>query len=496
MEKNVILELENITKIYPGVVALDSVNFQLREGEVHVLSGENGAGKSTLIKILSGAEQPDYGSIIYQGKKRSFKYAYEAQRAGIATIYQEFNLIPELSIAQNIYLGREPKKLLGTFIDWKKVEKQAQALFDMLGVKIDVKTKVVNLPVSKQQMVEIAKALSLDSKVIIFDEPTSTLTDDDIVKLFEIIKRLREKKIGIIYISHRLEELFEIGDRVTVLRDGKKTGHHNIKDIDMSKIITEMVGRKIDKQFARDLQKPGKEVLKVEGFTSKGVFSNINFSVREREIVGFSGLVGSGRTEVMRAVFGIDKFDSGSLHFYGNKVEKSDPLKSVKLKLAFIPEDRKSEGTCLNLNIRDNIILASMASIFKSGIINLHEEKKLVTQAIKDLDIKTPSMQQKVKFLSGGNQQKVVLAKWLLTKSKIFIFDEPTRGIDVGAKAEFHKLINLLVKEGAGVIMISSEMPEVIGMSDRIFVMKEGTIVQEFSREEASQEKILKAAIG
>ncbi|MFA5603151.1 MAG: ATP-binding cassette domain-containing protein, partial [Bacilli bacterium] len=253
---------------------------------------------------------------------------------------------------------------------------------------------------------------------------------------------------------------------------------------------------KIDKQFARDLQKPGKEVLKVEGFTSKGVFSNINFSVREREIVGFSGLVGSGRTEVMRAVFGIDKFDSGSLHFYGNKVEKSDPLKSVKLKLAFIPEDRKSEGTCLNLNIRDNIILASMASIFKSGIINLHEEKKLVTQAIKDLDIKTPSMQQKVKFLSGGNQQKVVLAKWLLTKSKIFIFDEPTRGIDVGAKAEFHKLINLLVKEGAGVIMISSEMPEVIGMSDRIFVMKEGTIVQEFSREEASQEKILKAAIG
>ena len=496
MEKNTILELQGITKIYPGVVALDSVSFDLKEGEAHILSGENGAGKSTLIKILSGAEQPDSGNIIYQGAKSEFKYAFDAQKAGIATIYQEFNLIPELSIAQNIYLGREPRKFFNSTINWKQVEKDASKLFEMLGVKLDVREKVANLSVSKQQMVEIAKALSLNAKVIIFDEPTSTLTDEDKSKLFEIIYKLKGQGIGIIYISHRLEELFEIGDRVTVLRDGKRTGHHNIKDIDMDKIITEMVGRKIEKQFERDIQTHGKEMLKVEGLSSKGVFNDISFSVREKEIVGFSGLVGSGRTEVMKAVFGIDPFDSGTVTIEGNSVHKPDPIQSVRKKIAFIPEDRKHDGACLNLSVKENIVQAAMPYLFGKGIINLTHERELVEASVAELRIKTPTMLQKVKFLSGGNQQKVVLAKWLLTKAKIFIFDEPTRGIDVGAKAEFHKLINQLVKEGAAVIMISSEMPEVIGMSDRIFVMKEGSIVKEFSRAEADQEKILKAAIG
>jgi ABC-type sugar transport system ATPase subunit len=491
-----LFELQGITKIYPGVVALDNVSFDLKPGEVHVLCGENGAGKSTLIKIMSGAEFQDAGTIIYQGNERVFKDPQDAQRSGVATIYQEFNLIPEMSIAQNLFLGREPKKFFNSTIDWKKVWADAEKYFDMIGVKLDVREKIKNISVSRQQLVEIAKALSLNAKVIIFDEPTSTLTDEDAKRLFKIIEQLKNQGIGIIYISHRLEELFQIGTRVSVLRDGKKIAEHSIKEVTKQQIISEMVGRTLDKEYERNIQQPGKEMLRVENLTSGSTFRNINFYVRQKEIIGFSGLVGAGRTEVMRAVFGIDKFDNGTIYLKGKKYFPKKPKASVRHKIAFIPEDRKNEGLCLDLSVRENIIHASMGSLFKDKIVNSKKEISFVDHYVKELKIKTPTRDQIVKNLSGGNQQKVVLAKWLLTQAEIFIFDEPTRGIDVGAKAEFHILIDKLVTEGAAVILISSELPEVLGMSDRIYVMKEGSLVEEFSRDEATQENVIRAAIG
>jgi ribose transport system ATP-binding protein len=366
----------------------------------------------------------------------------------------------------------------------------------MIGVKLDVREKIKNISVSKQQLVEIAKALSLNAKVIIFDEPTSTLTDEDAKRLFRIIGKLKEQGMGIIYISHRLEELFQIGTKVSVLRDGKKIAEHAIGEVTKQQIISEMVGRTLEKEFNRTIQHPGKEMLRVEHLTSGKRFRDVSFHVREREIVGFSGLVGAGRTEIMRAIFGIDKFDSGTIFLEGKKFEARKPRTSVTHKIAFIPEDRKNEGLCLDLSARENMIHASMPFLFKDKVIRKHRENSSVDNYIKELKIKTPSRDQTVRNLSGGNQQKVVLAKWLLTQAKIFIFDEPTRGIDVGAKAEFHNLIDKLVTEGAAVILISSELPEVLGMSDRIYVMKEGVLVKEFAREEADQEKVIQAAIG
>jgi ribose transport system ATP-binding protein len=495
MANDTLFELKDITKIYPGVVALDKVSFDLKPGDVHVLCGENGAGKSTLIKIMSGAEFQDAGTIMFQGEERTFKDPQDAQRSGVATIYQEFNLIPEMTIAQNLFLGREPKKFMNSTIDWKRARKDSEKYFDLIGVKLDVWEKIKNISISKQQLVEIAKALSLNAKVIIFDEPTSTLTDEDAKRLFSIIGKLREQGLGIIYISHRLEELFKIGTRVSVLRDGKKVAEHEIKDVTKQQIISEMVGRTLDKEFSRTIQAPGKEMLRVEHLSSGNVFKDINFLVHEREIVGFSGLVGAGRTEIMRAIFGIDIFESGTIYHEGKKYSAKNPRAAVRHKIAFIPEDRKNEGLCLGLSVRENMIHAAMPFMFKDKIIRSGKEIKSVDQYIEELKIKTPSRDQIVNNLSGGNQQKVVLAKWLLTQARIFIFDEPTRGIDVGAKAEFHNLIDKLVTEGAAVILISSELPEVLGMSDRIYVVKEGVLVQEFSREEADQEKVIRAAI-
>jgi len=496
MANDTLFELRGITKIYPGVVALNKVSFDLKAGEVHVLCGENGAGKSTLIKIMSGAESPDAGTIVFQGEVCTFKDPRDAQRSGVATIYQEFNLIPEMTIAQNLFLGREPKKLFNSMIDWRRVRKDAEKYFDMLNVKIDVWEKIKNISVSKQQLVEIARALSLNAKVIIFDEPTSTLTDEDAKRLFNIIGKLKEQGIGIVYISHRLEELFQIGTRVSVLRDGKKIAEHDIKDVTKQQLISEMVGRILGKEFNRTIQEPGKEMLRVEHLSSGKVFKDISFYVREREIVGFFGLVGSGRTEIMRAIFGIDGYESGTIYIEGKKYSAVKPRHSVQHRIAFISEDRKNEGLCLELSVRENMIHAAMPFMFKNKIIRPAQEVSFVDALIKELQIKTPSQEQMVKNLSGGNQQKVVLAKWFLTKARIFIFDEPTRGLDVGAKAEVHNLIDKLVTEGAAVILISSELPEVLGMSDRIYVMKEGALVREFSREEADQEKVIKAAIG
>jgi ribose transport system ATP-binding protein len=494
MEKNYLLEMKNITKIFPGVVALDRVNFNLLPGEVHVLVGENGAGKSTLIKCISGAHQPDGGEIYLEGEQVSITSSKRAQQLGIATIYQEFNLIPELTLAQNIFLGREPKKLNNFLIDWKRLYKKAEELIQSLGIELDPRLLVSKVSVSQQQMIEIAKALSLNAKIILFDEPTSALTAKDIENLFNIIRKLKEKGIGIIYISHRLDEIKEIGDRVTVFRDGQYIDTFNANELAMNKLIYAMVGREIKEQFPRTYNKPGKEMLRVEGLSKNGVFEDISFKVRSGEIVGFSGLVGSGRTEVMNAIFGADKFDSGKVFIEGREV-KTTPRKCVSLGLGFIPEDRKNTGLCLKLKVKENIVHAAMSIIFKNSIVNTRKETEYASKYVEELSIKTPGLNQQVKYLSGGNQQKVVLAKWLLTKAKIFIFDEPTRGIDVGAKSEFHKLMDALVAEGAAVIMVSSEMPEILGMSDRIYVMHEGRITAELSREEATQEKILSYAM-
>ncbi|MCJ7788806.1 MAG: sugar ABC transporter ATP-binding protein [Candidatus Atribacteria bacterium] len=487
--------MKNITKIFPGVVALNKVNFNLLPGEVHVLVGENGAGKSTLIKCIAGAYQPDEGEIYFKGKKILITSPKKAQELGIATIYQEFNLIPELTLGQNIFLGREPKKLNNLLIDWKNLYKKAKELIESLGIELDPRLLVSEASISQQQMIEIAKALSMDAKIILFDEPTSALAAKDIEILFKIIKKLREKKIGIIYISHRLEEIKEIGDRVTTFRDGEYIDTFDANKLAMDKLIYSMIGREIKDQFPRTYNKPNEELLRVEKLTRKGLFKNISFNVRSGEIVGFAGLIGSGRTEVMNAIFGSDKIDSGRVFIEGREI-KPTPRKCVSLSMGFIPEDRKDNGICLKLSVKENIIHAAMSNLFKNGIINVKKEEEYANQYIEKLRIKTPSLYKQVRYLSGGNQQKVVLAKWLLTKAKIFIFDEPTRGIDVGAKSEFHKLMDVLVAEGAALIMISSEMPEILGMSDRVYVMNEGRITTELSREEASQEKILSYAMG
>lgn len=489
-----LLQLDQVTKIFPGVVALDKVNFDLEYGEVHVLVGENGAGKSTLIKVLSGAHSPDRGSIVFEGKAIRLPSATKAQEAGIATIFQEFNLIPELTVAQNVFLGREPKRLFGTTIDWPRCRREAKAIFERLGIPIDVNQKVSSLSVSKQQMVEIAKALSINAKVIIFDEPTSALTSEDIKRLFEVIQHLKSQGLGIIYISHRLEELFTIGDRATIMRDGKVIWTERIASLNVDKIIKAMVGEDIGAQFPREYREPGKEMLRVEHLTSHGVFEDVNFHVREGEIVGFSGLLGSGRTEIMRAIFGIDAFDSGAVYIEGEK-HTPDPIVSIKRGMAFIPEDRKNEGLCLGLPVQENLVHAAMYSLFPRGIVTPKKKAEIARKYVQDLRIKTSSLEQQVQYLSGGNQQKVVLSKWLLTHARIFVFDEPTRGIDVGAKKEFHRLMDELVAEGAAVIMISSELAEVLGMSDRVYVMKEGRLVKEFHRDSITQEAVLTAAI-
>lgn len=494
MRSEKLLELNQITKIFPGVVALDRVNFDLGYGEVHVLVGENGAGKSTLIKILSGAHSPSKGEIVFEGEAIKIPSSIKAQETGIATIFQEFNLIPELTVAQNVFLGKEPRKFFNSTIDWTKCKVDAGKIFEQLGVRIDVNQKVRELSVSKQQMVEIAKALSVNAKVIILDEPTSALTSEDIKHLFAVIERLKSQGLGIIYISHRLEEVFAIGDRATILRDGKVIATDSTKNLDVPRIIKAMVGTEIDKQFPREHRTAGKEMLRVEHLTSEGLFEDINFHVGEGEIVGFSGLLGSGRTEIMRAIFGIDRFDSGAIYIEGEH-HTPDPRVSIKKRMAFIPEDRKNDGLCLGLTVKENLVHAGMYGLFPRGFLDLRKESEIARKYAEDLRIKTPSLEQQVQFLSGGNQQKVVLSKWLITQAKIFIFDEPTRGIDVGAKTEFHKLMDSLVGQGAAVIMISSELSEVIGMSDRVYVMKEGRLVKEFDRTNASQEQILKAAI-
>ena len=495
MEHERLIEASGINKTFPGVKALSNVCFNLEAGEVHVLLGENGAGKSTFIKTLSGANTIDSGTIMIQGKEVTIGNVNKAQDLGIATIYQELNLIPELTIAQNIFLNREIKKA-GIVVDRETTRKESLRLLEPLGLNIDPDTPIKELSVAQQQLVEVAKALSLNAKIIIFDEPTGTLAQKAVDNLFDVIRELKKQNIGIIYISHRLEEIWEIGDRVTVLRDGQYIDTVKVEDTSIPSLINMMVGRELKAVFTRNIQEPGGTVLDVKDITRAPLLKNININIKKGEIVGLAGLVGAGRTELARILFGVDKADYGEIYLNGSKVEISSPTKAVSKGIGFITEDRKTLGLFQELTVKENITHAAMNKLFPNKIINTEVELKEVNKQINDLSIKTPGVNQQVKNLSGGNQQKVVLGKWLATDAQLFIFDEPTRGIDVGAKQEIYKLMDQLVQKGFPILMISSELPEIIGMSDRIYVMRNGRITAEYSRENVTQEKILESAIG
>ncbi len=496
MEK--ILEIKNITKRFPGVLALNDVSFDIHRGEVHILIGENGAGKSTLMKILSGVYQPDEGKIILNSEAVSFKNPKEAQEAGVSIIHQEFSLIPYLNAVENIFLGREMKKKNG-LLDKKKMKVKAQDLLDMLGVEINLERPVQRLSVAEQQFIEIAKAVAVNDRILILDEPTATLTKREVKILFQLIQNLKNKGVTMIYISHHLEEAFEIGDRLTCLRDGTWINTRPVKELTQDEIIRMMVGRSIDNIYPKRTTKLGdEELLQVRNLKQVDSDFKIDFSVKKGEVLGIAGLVGSGRTELVRALIGADQTDSKEIYISGEKVETKSPEQALKAGIGLIPENRKSQGLVLDMSVKNNISLASLSKVLNSFLfLDKLKEKNSVTRLIDDLNIKTPHMYQEVKNLSGGNQQKVVLAKWLRTDCKVLIFDEPTRGIDVGAKVEIYKLMNELVGSGLSIIMVSSELPEILGMSDRILVMHQGRIAAELMNcDQVTQEKIMFYATG
>ena len=492
-KKKMLLSLKNISKAYPGVQALDDVSIDFYEGEVHCLVGENGAGKSTLIKQISGAEQPDSGIIEFSGKKYNALSSHLSRELGIETIYQEFNLVPSLCVAENIFLGRIVGK--AGFVDKKSLIKQTQQLLNELCVDINPNEMVGDLSVAYLQLIEIAKAISKQARVLILDEPTAALTTREVEILFDLIKKLRSQGVSIIYISHRLEELFELGDYVTVLRDGKKISNDRLSEYTRERLISDMVGREMREVYPIRKHELGDVVLEARNIRGEGV-NSITVQVRAGEILGLAGLVGAGRTELVRLIFGADPLYGGEIYLFGKKVNKMTPKKAVGLGIGLIPEDRKRQGIILRYSIKWNICLPSLAIISKTLFINQRKENDMAKEQEKKLKIKTPSLNQQVGNLSGGNQQKVVVAKWLARHCKVLIMDEPTRGIDVGAKQEIYALMHELAKSGIAIIMISSEMEEVMGITDRIIVLREGDFATEIKREEYSQERILSYAAG
>ncbi len=491
---DVLVLMEGIDKSFPGVHALDKCRFDLRAGEVHALCGENGAGKSTMMKILAGVYTKDAGQIFYKGKEVDIPSPRAAQHLGIGIIHPELNLMPHLTVAQNIFIGREPRTGLRFMLDEKAINEQTEQLFEMMHLKLDPRTKVSDLTVAKQQMVEIAKALSFKSEVLIMDEPTAALTDTEIEDLFRIIRQLREKGVGIVHISHRMDEIKRIADRITVMRDSRYIETVRTEDTTIERIINLMVGRTMIYEAKPEVPADqGQEiVLDVKHLNRGRALKDINFNLKRGEILGFAGLMGAGRTEVARAIFGADPIDSGEVFVRGQKTQIDTPGDAVKHGIGYLSEDRKRYGLALGMDVETNVVLAS----FKKFLTTLGWVKSPQTHAtaehyVKTLAIKTPSVQQKVKNLSGGNQQKVIIGKWLTADSDILIFDEPTRGIDIGAKSEIYKLLNELAKQGKSIIMISSELPEILRMSHRVIVMCEGRITGELLVGEATQEKIM-----
>lgn len=496
METNYLIEMQHITKIFPGVKALDDINFTLKPGEVHVLLGENGAGKSTLMKVLAGAYTPDAGTLLAEGREITRFDPITAKKNGIGIIYQEFNLVPYLSVAENIYIDHMPPKM-GVLVDRKQMHQQADKLLRDMKMNVDTHALASEIPVAQQQMVEVAKALTHDLKVLIMDEPTASLSEVEIQQLFEIVRSLTKQGIGVIYISHRLQEISQIGDRITIMRDGKYICTKDVKDTSPEEIVKLMVGREIVDLYHRNRQKPGEVALKVEHlYSEKERLSDVGMELRRGEIVGLAGLVGAGRTELARAIFHVDPYEKGDVTLLGKLADKKQsPRDMIERGLSLIPEDRKRQGLSLILPIAQNIVMASLSKINPRGWIRAAAEKKCVDQYIKELNVITPSSEQLAGNLSGGNQQKVVLAKWLCTKAEVIIFDEPTRGIDVGAKKEIYAFMDELVKTGKAILMISSELPEIIGMSDRIYVMRDRKIVKELQSNEATQEMIISYAM-
>ena len=489
----VIVSMNNISKTFPGVKALDNVHFELHSGEVMALLGENGAGKSTLMKILSGVYTRDGGTMEIFGKSYDDLTPKQAQEAGVAIIHQELNMCKHLSVAENMFLGRE---MIGKgVLDNRKMRQEAKKVLNELKININPDQTVGDLPVSKQQMVEIAKALSIHARILIMDEPTSALTAREIEDLFRIIRDLKAQGCGIVYISHRLEELAQIVDRVTIMRDGQYITDGNVKDMTMDQIITNMVGREIKEKFPRVTCTKGKKVFEVKNLNAGRMVRDINFSLYEGEIVGFAGLMGAGRTETTRAIFGVDPKESGEIYLDGQKIEIYNPMDAIKNGVVLAPEDRKKDGLCTKLSIRQNLALPNLDIICnKLGVIRKPKEDELCEEAVRNLRIKTPNVEIDSGNLSGGNQQKVVVGKWLARNSRVVIFDEPTRGIDVGAKVEIYNLMNDLKKQGIAVMFVSSEMPEVMGIADRIIVMCDGRITGELMANEATQNQILTMA--
>ena len=493
MSGNEIVRMEHISKSFPGVQALDDVSFFLNSGEVMALLGENGAGKSTLMKVLSGIYERDEGDIYLFGEKMTSYSQKIAREKGIAIIHQELNMCQHLTVAENMFLMREPVKY--GMVDQKRMNKEAEKILSTLGVDISPTALTGSLAVSKQQMVEIAKALSMNAKVLIMDEPTSALTSKEIDDLFNIIRDLKAKGCGIVYISHRLEELKHIVDRVTIMRDGRFIERANFSDISMDDIISSMVGREIKEKYPHIETPVGKVVLEVKHLNAGRSVRDVSFSVREGEIVGIAGLMGAGRTETTRAIFGADPKESGEIILDGTPVKINSPRDAIKVGIVLAPEDRKKDGLCTKLPVKDNISLPNLDLLSnKIGRVFKNKEEEMSNKSVKNLNIKLPSIETNAQNLSGGNQQKVVVGKWLARNARIVIFDEPTRGIDVAAKVEIYNLMNRLKEEGIGTLFVSSEMPEVLGVADRIIVMCDGRVTGELTRAEATQEKILKLA--
>ena len=492
---NTLLRMVGISKSFPGVTALSKVDFDLKPGEVHALVGENGAGKSTLMKILAGVYRADEGEIVLKDRRITAADPRAMIRAGVSVIYQELNLVPYLSVAENIFLGREPRRA-GGLIDWKAMRAEVVKLLAPFKLSLDPRARVGAIGPAYQQVVEIAKALSLKADIIVMDEPTAPLTGSEVDRLFEIIRGLKAGGVSIAYISHRLEELHEVADRVTVLRDGQRMITAPLSSLTVDDIIRNMVGRQLNEQYIRAGAPSTEEVLRVEGLTRKGVCTDVSFHLHRGEILGFAGLVGAGRTEIMQLIYGYRRKDAGTVFVNGRDVKIRRTRDAVKSGIALIPEERKKQGLILGLSVLDNSALTIFDLHTRAGFIRWGDIRKLVRQMVSNLGIKTPSLSQTVRNLSGGNQQKVVLSKWFVRRCDVYIFDEPTRGIDVGAKVEIYKLMESLAAGGAGIIMVSSDLLEVMNVPNRIAVVYDGRIVKEFDRGDASEEEVISYALG
>ena len=491
------LEVRRVTKRFPGVLALDDVSFELRPGEVHALVGENGAGKSTLIKVITGVYRPDEGQVLFNGEEVSFADPRESQAAGISTIYQEINLIPLLSVAQNVFLGREPRNSLG-LIDKASMNREAAEILERYGIQADVTAPLRSLGLGVQQMVAIARAISVDARVVIMDEPTSSLEAREVETLFGVIGQLREEGVGVIYVSHRLEELYEICDRVTVLRDGRVAHTGELSDLSRLQLIAHMLGRElaeVEKEgatgFGEEHEAAREPILVAQGLTQHPRLREVSLDVRPGEVVGLAGLLGAGRSETAKAIFGAEPLDSGSVRMEGKNIKTGSPGAAIKAGIAFLPEDRKLEGIIPDLSVKENIVAAAMPRLARAGMVSEKAQAELVEEFMQSLGIKASSPDQPVRELSGGNQQKVLLARWLCMNPKVLILDEPTRGIDVGAKAEIQKLVDDLAVKGLGVILISSELEEMTEGSDRVVALREGTVVGSLSEEEITEGNLM-----